>query len=78
MKSSLTRSEYMKWLSYYKYKSPDINEIQMAILMSITARQAGSKDSKADDFILSYVADTKPASQEMDATEVGNFFAGML
>ena len=48
----LTDSEYLEWLSYFKYKEPDSLEIQLATLSHLVAIGLGSKDSKVEDFII--------------------------
>jgi len=78
MKMSLTRSEYFRWISYYQSKNPEIEEIQLAVIASMVARGLGSKDAKAEDFIISKTTPSKQKELEMDANDVGNFFSGML
>jgi len=77
MKSVLTRSEYLKWLQYNKYKSPEIAEIQMSILMSMISRGLGSKKAKPEDFMISKVAEERPLDKPLSMDEVGAFFGAL-
>ena len=48
----LTKDELNSWLSYYTYKEPDTQEIQMAILIASVRNALGGK-TVAKDFIFS-------------------------
>ena len=78
MKLSLTRAEYFKWISYYQNKNPEIQEIQLAVISSMIARGLGSKDSSADDFIISKMSKNTSPDTPMDTEAVSNFFQAML
>jgi len=78
MKTTMTRTEIVKWLSYYTYKQPDITEIQLATLALLVSAGLGNKNAKIDDFILSK-GNTKPQdpTEPMQSDDVAGFF-GML
>ncbi len=50
----LTRDELYAWMRYFKYKPPEVQEIQMAILISSVRNAMSSKNpTKPKDFIFS-------------------------
>ena len=79
LRSMIDKTEYYDWLRYFKYKSPDSLELQMAVLTAMVAQGLGSKNATAEDFIIhkKYGATEEETPHEMDANEVGSFF-GML
>ncbi len=87
MKAVLTRSEFLKWLSYFKDKPADIPEVQMAILTSMVAAAMGNKKVKADDFMITkdkpkkIIVTDDPVStieaNSMPSNEVKSFFGAM-
>ena len=83
LKNTITKTEYLKWLSYHKYKAPDPTEIQLAVISAMIAQGLGSKDSTAEDFLLHKrkVQEAREAeandTPEMNPNEVESFF-GML
>ena len=78
MKTTMTRTEIVKWLSYYTYKQPDITEIQLATIGVLVSAGLGNKNAKIDDFLVSK-GNTKPQdpTEVMQSDEVAGFF-GML
>jgi len=54
----LTKSELYGWMSYFKYKEPDVQEVQMAILISTVNNALGGK-AKTEDYILSHTPKVK-------------------
>lgn len=59
MRNVLTTDEYHKWLSYFKYKQPEINEVQLAMIGSLIVSAAGGK-SEVSDFLISNTEPAKP------------------
>lgn len=51
--SKLTVSEFDGWVKYFTNKPPDVQEIQMAVLMNMVASGLGAKNSKVDNYIIS-------------------------
>ncbi len=77
MRQVLSRTEYMQWLAYFKYKQPDIQELQMAVLSTIVVNAVSSKSkAKVDDFIISHKHVPKVKKQGMSESEVRSSFAG--
>ena len=77
MKSVLTQVDYQKWVSYFQYKQPDIQEIQLAVLSTLVSNGLGGK-AKVDDFLLSK-QDSRmedKAPKAMTEEEVRGAFAG--
>ncbi len=81
LRSVMGKTEYYDWLRYFKYKTPDSLEIQMAVLTAMVAQGLGSKKVTAEDFIIhkEYGAAVGEAStpHEMSSDEVQSFF-GMI
>ncbi len=77
MKSILTETDYQKWVSYYQYKQPEVQEIQLAVLSSMVSNGLGGK-ATVDDFLLSKqssrMEDKTPKVMSVD--EVRGAFAG--
>ena len=78
MKSSMTQSEYVRWLRYFHFKRADIQETQLAIIASMVAVGLGNKKASPNDFILSYKEPIPAKGKGMASEDVANFFAGML
>jgi len=52
MKNILTTPEYNRWVAYYKYKTPDETEIQLAVIGLSIAQGLGSKKAKFNDYLI--------------------------
>ena len=64
----MSAKEYEGWLMYFNTKSPDIQEMQMAMLMHMVAQALGAKNSRVDDYILSnYKKEEKKQSTLFDS-----------
>ena len=68
----MTKSESLKWLSFFYHKEPEPLEVQIAVLSAMVANGLGAKKAKAEDFIISPVKKKKDTPKEMPAQEVGN------
>lgn len=77
MKKMLSHVEYQKWISYFTYKEPDVQETQMAFLMSMVSSGLGGK-GKVEDFLISKPQKTakKDTLEVMGADDVKAVFAG--
>jgi len=61
----MTREELHSWNKYLNEETPDIQEMQMAVMSNMIARYAGSKTSKFNDFLIRKpreISDDKPIS----------------
>lgn len=67
----MPNDEYLKWLSYFKYKKPNIQEQQMAVLSTIVVNGIGGK-ARVTDFLLSGGA--KPEPKKLDANALRGIF----
>ncbi len=91
MKAVLTRSEFLKWLAYFRDKPADANEVQMAVLTSLVSAAMGNKKVKMSDFMITkdrpknkkstiLLTDDPASSIEAHAlplSEVKSFFGAM-
>ncbi len=62
MRRILPADEYLKWLSYFAHKRPDVQEQQMARLMLMINRALGGKAQSADEFLVSKHRNAKHGS----------------
>ena len=75
MRQVLTHAEFTKWLAYFKYKQPDVTEIQLAVLSTIVASAAGNKDVKVKDFLISNKSGEPP--KPISSNEIKSIFGAM-
>ena len=75
MKATLTRSEYIGWLSYLRYEEPDVTEIQLATLAMLVSNAVGGK-AKAKDFLVRK-PDKVPSDKVMSMEAVKGIFSGV-
>lgn len=59
MRTTLTYSEYSKWMLYLNNKEPSITELQLAMLSTLVSNGLGGKH-KLQDFIISKPTTNKP------------------
>ena len=52
MKAILPDEEYDQWMTYLRYKKPNVEEVQLAVLSSMVSAGLGGK-GKVDDFLIS-------------------------
>ena len=52
MEQSMDEAELYKWSLYLDDETPDVPELQNAILSNMIARYMGSKNSKYEDFLI--------------------------
>ena len=60
LRSVMPHSEYMAWLSYFRYDEPDVQEMQLAVLSTLVSNGLGGK-AKVPDFLIRK-PDTTPVS----------------
>ena len=68
------------WLSYYRFKRPDAQEIQMAVLTAMVAGGLGVKDVTYENFLVHKIDEGKPkedVGSVMRMDEVQSFFGGI-
>ena len=68
----ITKDELYGWMRYYNTKEADVNEVQMAMLLSMLSNYMGGKQ-KPKDFILS--SKRKPKHQDKPHTAFDSFAA---
>lgn len=74
VENTLTKDEVLGWLSYFKNKPADIQEIQMAMLITSVRNALGGK-TKVDEFILTSKKQKQQqkAKEDEDTITIGDF-----
>lgn len=76
LKNMLPLSEYYLWQSYFTHKSPQVPEIQMAVLSNLVSSGLGGK-SKVTDFLISEQTKQKPNKKGMSEESVRAAFGAI-
>ncbi len=72
-------SEYYRWMSYFRYEEPDVEEMQLAVLSTLVSNGLGGK-SKVKDFLIRQHQETTQTTgkqQGMSSEDVKRAFMGV-
>jgi len=77
LEHTMSVKELMAWSVYFKDESPDVNEIQMAVLSNMVVSYMGKKNSKYTDFLIRKQATAKTDDKPISNDAILSIFQSM-
>ena len=78
MEQSMDEDELRGWADYFAEETPDVNELQMAVLSNMIASYMGNKNSKYTDFLIRTQRDSTDTDKPITNDAIIDVFRNMV